>query len=129
MSPTFAAFGGSNAPSEANLDSPDCPEDAPKVHLEAQSAPGWRLGPSEVLISLQRGIKITKSDFSEIFDHKVGPESLKCLQNDIQTRPWAPTGVPSVSQVGPKWHPKGPKSHNFDLIWATFSDFGDTFPT
>ena len=64
---------------------PDCPNDPPKVHLEAQSAPACCLGPSKVLLSQQRGIKITKSDFSDIFDQKVGPETLKCLQSGLQT--------------------------------------------
>ncbi len=94
-----------SCPVGSHFGCPDCPKDPPKVHLEAQSAPACRLGPSKVLLSLQRGTKITKSDFSDISDKKVGPGTLKCLQSGLQTRPRASKGLPSV----PKWVPSGPQ--------------------
>ena len=55
-----------------------------------QVAPTWAARPSKVVVSLERGVKITKSDFSLKFDSKVGPSTLKSLSNEQKNTYKAP---------------------------------------
>ena len=72
-------------------------------------------GPSKVEVSLQRGVKITKSDFSTQTPQKVGLKTLK----------WCPGG-PRTDQSGPKRAPgRSKRSPGASIL----TSFGSPFRT